>query len=413
MTRLRVRAAVALAVGLIGGLLAIPLLSGTAGAAPQTVVIGVDHAAPSGHNWLYVDFFPRTGVNIHSGDTIDFQWATAPDGFHTATLLKTGETPQQAWQTVYPLATPDSDDSSSQLQLNPAIVASTNPPAGSGAPGACGNATTPCTFSGSSDLNSGGNPTAPNTDFFVNVTAPAGTYNIVCLIHAGMAATFTVVDATATASTPSDVTTAANSQATADTNEALAAEAAAPPSQVTNNADGTHTVTATAGTASAHVEVAEMLPQNLSIKAGDTIKWTTSTIKDVHTVTFPQGSDPSTEPLPFECEAGPPDAVQPGPPTGPGPPCGDPTKFENHLDPAPVGPTTLAGPTTNASSGILATPPAPFPTNYSFKFASAGSYTYQCRIHDHMTGTVTVLAATITAPAPPATPVAGRPSFTG
>ena len=170
-----------------------------------------------------------------------------------------------------------------------------------------------------------------------------------------------------------------------------------------NNADGTHTVTLIAGTATNFVEVAEMLPLTATVTAGDTVRWVTKTIKDPHTVTFPVGPDPSTEPIPAYCE-GTPDVLQSGPPSGP--PCGDPSKFEIHLNPAPVGMTEIASPVTVASSGLIGTPPSPFPTSYSFTFPNPGTYTYQCRIHDHMVGTLTVQAG-------PATPISTTPRLTG
>ncbi|HTD50919.1 MAG TPA: hypothetical protein VK771_09985, partial [Acidimicrobiia bacterium] len=359
--------------------------------------------SPAGHNFLYVDFFPRSGVTIHTGDVIDFGWAATPDGFHTATLLKTGESPAHAWAANI-VAASDADDGASQQQLNPSIGGPTHPPAGSGAPGACGSASAPCVFNGSADLNSGASPTDGKTHFFVKVNVPAGTtVNVVCLVHPGMAGSFAVVGAGTPASTPSAVASAAAAQGTADTTAAMAAMNAASTPQSVTNANGTHTVTLTAGTATDHVEVAEMLPGTATITAGDTVRWVTKTIKDLHTVTFPQGHDPSTEPLPFECE-GTPDVLQAGPPTGV--PCGNPSKFENHFNAGPVGGTTIPSAVTLASSGIIANPPAPFPTSYSFTFPNAGTFTYQCRIHDHMTGTLTVLSSA-------ATPISTTPRLTG
>jgi plastocyanin len=386
-----------------GGALVVPALSGVARALPQTIAIGVDHAPPAGHNFEYVDFFPRSGVKIHSGDVVDFGWAATPDGLHTATLLKTGELPGHAWAT-HALAVADAEDGAQQLQLNPAIAAPTHPPAGSGAPGACGSAATPCVYDGTTDLNSGANATTGTIHFFVKVNVPAGTtVDLVCLIHPGMAASFDVVGAGTAASTPSGVSAAAATQASSDTSGALGAEAAVGPAKVVTNTNGTHTVTVVAGTATPFVEVAEMLPAAATITAGDTVQWVTQTIKDPHTVTFPQGSQPSTEPLPNYCE-GTPDVLQTGPPAGP--PCGNPTKFEVHLNPAPVGPTVIPTSVTVASSGIIGNPPAPFPTRYSFTFPNAGTFTYQCRIHDHMTGTLTVQAKA-------ATPITTTPRLTG
>ncbi len=388
--------------GLMSGLFVVPGLTAAAHAAVQTIAIGVDHPTPAGHNFEYVDFFPRSGVKVHTGDVIDFGWSATPDGFHTATLLKTGETPAHAWSS-HLLAVADGDDGS-QLQLNPAIGGPTFPPAGSGAPGACGSAATPCAFNGTAELNSGANGTDGKSHFFVKVNVPAGTtVNIICLIHPGMAASFDVVGAGTPASTTTAVASAAAAQAASDTMDAMTAMDAASTPQVVTNANGTHTVTLTAGTATDHVEVAEMLPQTATITAGDTVHWVTKTIKDIHTVTFPQGHQPQTEPLPSYCE-GSPDVLQTGPPAGP--PCGDPTKFEAHLNPAPYGPTVIPSAVTLASSGLIASPPAPFPTGYSFTFPNAGTYSYQCRIHDHMTGTLTVQAGA-------ANPVPGTPRLTG
>jgi plastocyanin len=399
----RRRVALIASVGLIGAFTMFASGAEVAHAATNTIAIGVDHAPPSGHNFEYVDFFPRSGVAIHQGDVIDFGWSATPDGFHTATLLKQGETPGQAWA-AHILAVPDSDDGATQLQLNPAIAGPTHPPAGSGAPGACGSAATPCAYNGSGDLNSGANGTDGKTHFFVKVNVPAGTtVRVVCLVHPGMAASFVVVGSGTPASTASAVASAAASQASADTSGALAAESASAAPQIVANSNGTHTVTLTAGTATAHVEVAEMLPRAATVTAGDTVRWVTKTIKDIHTVTFPQGNQPQTEPLPSYCEASP-DVLQTTAPAGP--PCGDPSKFEAHFNPGPVGSTEILTPMTIATSGIIGNPPAPFPTSYSFTFPNAGTYTYQCRIHDHMTGTLTVLAAA-------ATPVTAEPHLTG
>jgi len=389
---------------LASGVLMVPAMTEVAHAAVQTVAISVDHSPPAGHDFEYVDFFPRSGVKIHTGDVVDFGWGASPDGFHTATLLKTGESPAHAWAS-HPLAVSDADDGASQLQLNPSITNPTHPPVGSGAPGACGSAASPCVYNGSSELSSGANGSDGKTHFFVKVNVAAGTtVNVVCLVHPGMAASFDVVGSGTAASTTSEVTSATASQAAADTSGALAAEAASSTPAVSTNADGTHTVTVTAGTATDHVEVIEMLPRATTVTAGDTVRWMTKTIKEVHTVTFPQGNNLSTNPDPSYCE-GTPDVLQNGPPTGI--PCGDISKFETHLNPAPVGSTVIPSPVTLASSGLISNPPGkPFPSGYSFTFPDAGSFTYQCEIHFNMTGTLTVLAKGATA-------VTTTPTLTG
>jgi hypothetical protein len=52
-----------------------------------------------------------------------------------------------------------------------------------------------------------------------------------------------------------------------------------------------------------------------------------------------------------------------------------------------------------ATSGVIAAAPLPFPNNYTFAVSSAGTYTYQCKVHDHMTGQV--LAAAVSVPSLP------------
>jgi plastocyanin len=361
-----------------GGLLAMLLPVSVAANAPPTVYpIGVDHAGPANHDFEYVDFFPRAGIRLHAGDVFDFGWAQAPDGLHTSTLLKTGETVAQGLQ-EFPLVVPDTDDPGGQLQFNPAVLFPTSP--------TCGTAANPCTYDGTSSLNSGAVPTDGTSQFFARITAPAGsTVTFMCAIHPGMVGTATVVPDNQPATPLPAVRGTALAQSIQDTVGALRAEAQAEATSVQQNPDGTRTITMTAGTATDFVEVVEMLPQTVTVRAGDTVRWVTKTKKDPHTVTFPQGDDPSTEPIPQVCEGQPVDT----PASTTGPPCSNLADFEIHLNPFPFGPTVISSPTTVATSGIIDTfPQTPFPDNYSFSFPNAGTFGYQCRIHDHMVGTV-------------------------
>jgi len=106
------------------------------------------------------------------------------------------------------------------------------------------------------------------------------------------------------------------------------------------------------------------------------------------------------------------------PPTG-APPCGGNfALFELHYNPGPQGATAIAAATTAGSSGTIEAATSGWEqtgTNYSFGFPNAGTFAYQCRIHDNMRGQV--LAAAVVAPAlpkaglafsrPPSTPVSG------
>jgi plastocyanin len=366
-----------------------------------TFTIGVDNVSPAGHDYEYVDFFPRglplTGEGqvsstvIPDDSTVDFKWNSgSPDGFHTATLLKAGTAPgPTTWGSDHPLAVPENESAEpGQLRINPAILSPSSPTCGFGPQAACD-------FSGDAELNSGALPTASGAEFKVHIfldSSQPTTIHFVCLIHPGMQGALTIVpnnsESAAGFSTQATLDATAAAQYAADTQEANAAENQANSKAVRQNADGTHTITMSAGTASAHVEVTEMLPSRVEIRPGDHVKWVTGTKSDVHTVTFPQGNNPATEPLPFVCESesGPDTAATGPPPSG----CSNPTLFENHLNPGPVGGTVIASSSTVASSGVIANPPAPFPTNYTFTFPNSGTFAYQCRIHDHMTGTIVV-----------------------
>ncbi len=413
--------------------------------APTTLTIGVDNATPSGHNWEFLDYSPRGGVNIHNGSTIHFKLGTAPDAFHTATLgacldnagspvaCTSGTSTETAAQIYsnFPQVVPDGDpgstagDAAGQRLFSNKVFFATNPPAGSGAPGACGDATTPCPWDGSKELNSGalGGP-SPATDYFYKinvgtVTSPI-TVNYFCAVHGPtMKGSFTVVPDATTESLQTDLDTAATAQYTPQLAQGTSAESAASTAAITTNSNGTKTYALTAGTESpdGHVQVLEMLPQTVNIQAGDTVRWTSKTNNDPHTVTFPQGhGSDSVDPIsgPF-CE----DLTNgDAPPTG-APPCGGNfALFELHYNPGPQGATAIATATTAASSGTIEAASSGWEqtgTNYSFGFPNAGTFAYQCRFHNNMTGQV--LAAAVAVPAlpksgsafsrPPNTPVSG------
>jgi plastocyanin len=385
------------------------LASTLAGAVPaaaspdrQTYLIGVDGAGPAGHNFEYVDYFPRGQVGddgtpavVGNGAILHFKYNFATlDGLHTATLLPPGETPARAWAN-HPLVSLDEPEPAPKPMLNPDVLFAR--PAGCGA-----SASNPCTYTGASEVNSGAMPGFAGGDYYVRIRLSeralehrgegqdghedGTTVRYVCLIHPGMQGSITVVDGRG--SSPASFVRAAARQLKHDTAGALAAEARADHTLVMPNGDGTNTITMIAGTATPNVEIVEMLPHNVTIHPGDKVKWLTKTIKDPHTVTFPDtGSGPSlVEPLsppwaaPPECE---------GTPDGAPNTCATP---EIPINPAPNGVTVISSPSTVATSGIIATFP-PFADSATFSFPNAGTFGYQCRIHDHMNGTITVASS--------------------
>lgn len=307
-----------------------------------TYTVGVDFATPPGHNFAAVDYFPRGDagypLTVHTGDVLDFRWNQgSPDQLHTVTFTKIGESPATLYAD-HPIAGPDGDDSPAGAVFN--FPTPTFPPPGSGAPGACGDAAAPCTFDGSAELSSGAAPTAPGHDFYVRISAAPGTYTYFCLIHPGMSGSVTV--STGAATSPTVAASEADAQTAADLAEARAAESSIGAPATVTNADGSRTYTAFAGLGTAHTEVLEMLPARLDIRPGDHVVWKTTTVKDIHTVTFPYGNgsdrlDPFPPPV---CErSGPTDTPAAGPPPSFG--CGSPTSAEFPLVAGPAGPTSI------------------------------------------------------------------------
>jgi plastocyanin len=345
-------------------------------AGPKTFKIGVDNAAPKGHNWLYVDFFPRQGVKVHRGDVVDFSWNKGSlDGAHTVALLPSGASP-------LPLVTPDTDDGPAQLEGNPAVFGPSDP--------TCGSAANPCAYNGSKRVTSGFAPNAPGNEFFVKLNLPASkdpvAVNFFCELHPGMQGSVTVVPDATPRSTPDQVEDAAQAQFRADTKAAFDTEEDVESHAVGRDSDGNRTVTVIAGTATQYVEIAEMLPRRVKIDGGDKVKYVTRTIRDVHTVTFPQGAGSNgVDPIVNVCEASPVDTPASSPFS-----CASPADFETHINPQPQGATVITSKTTVGSSGIIGAPTPPFPNTFTFTFPNEGTFAYQCRIHDHMVGTVIV-----------------------
>jgi plastocyanin len=350
-----------------------------------TYKIAVDNpnkVGPAGHDFEYVDFFPRDNVRVHASDVLDFNWNTgAVDGAHTVSFLTPGQTPPS-------LFAPDTDDAN-QLEFNPTVFGRSD--------ASCGTATRPCLYDGSTFVNSGFTPNAPGADFYVKLDPKllhgdnSAVVNYVCLIHPGMTGSVTLVSDRLPASRLDTVEARADAQFVADTAGALGVEQRDTLKTVALNADGrTHTTTVVAGTATQYVEVVEMLPGTIKIKPGDTINWVTNTIKDPHTITFPEGSGSNgVDPLDPVCEGAVDKPVAGLDPTL----CGNRALFEVHVNPQPQpqqqGVTSITSSNSVGTSGIIGNSPG-IPNHFSFSFPNAGTFQYQCRIHDNMVGTVIV-----------------------
>jgi plastocyanin len=210
-----------------------------------------------------------------------------------------------------------------------------------------------------------------------------------------MAGSFNVVPNSAPVSNQADLDAAAASQHRGQTASALMAEAQAINTAERTNA-GKKSATVIAGTESADhlVQVLEMLPRVVTLPAGQSATWKAVSADELHTVTFPQGhgSDP-VDVFPFVCEGTSGDTpanVATGPPFFG---CGTtPDSIELHFNPQPQGGTTITTGSVATSGAVTAIPNPFFPSQYTFSFSSPGTFAYQCRVHEHMTGQILAVA---------------------
>ena len=146
------------------GLVAVPTSAG-ASAAPNEVVVGVDHLDPAnqqpdrGRLFEYTDFFSRD-VTVTQGETVDFRFA----GFHSIALARS----EDAALDADPLAVADGEKGPNGFHkivfgpsFNPIQGGDVRHPGQGVQPGAqqpsCGLANQPvCTFSGGSDYENSG-----------------------------------------------------------------------------------------------------------------------------------------------------------------------------------------------------------------------------------------------------------------
>ncbi len=379
------------------------LAAAPAAAATPSLVVTADQpsAVPAGHNWAFNDFFPRS-LTVAQGTTIGFMI----EGFHSATLLPAGVTAAQdtASNSIAQADTDDTTPNPNGTTHTSIALQALGPIPATG----CGSDASPCTFDGKSVVSSGvplgAPPTAP---FDVTVTAAPGTYVFHCRVHPQMSARLTVVAAGGTATTPAELSSAVQAQVASDVAAGTAAEKAADVAGKSTNSNGTTHWTLTAGTQSpdGYTVVLEMLPENVTIKSGDTLTWHSVGVNEPHTVTFP--TDIHTDQVPM-CEAGgvdTPATPTVNPPTGPQDfACGSGPADEIEFAPG-NGVSTVTSPKTVSDSGLLAAPggAAAFGipdsaalTSWTVHFtgAVAGTYTYICQIHGpSMHGTVTIAAA--------------------
>jgi plastocyanin len=362
-------------------------------AAPSTLVIGVDHLDAAnqqpgqGRLFEYTDFFSRS-VKVHQADTLDFSFK----GFHILGIAKS----EAFAQSQQPLATADQDDPPSvstgkpKTSLNPVVFLF-----GSN----CGWAA-PCDYTGGNDFKISGQP--KGSDWKVTINAGPGTYTYFCYIHPGMKGKFRVVEADQSTTTQAQNDAVSQQQFLKEKAQAQRAEQAADVVRYTGGEPGDRTYFVKVGVSAAdnHVAIDEMFPngvkdpsKQLNLVAGDRVAYSWPDGHNVHSVTFPPDAVP---PFGIDCDAG----FVPAPP-GP-PPChevGEPPELIADPGNAPSG-TELTAPATVpptvVDSGDRLGKDFNLPTTTHWTVTTgdgttAGTYQYNCNIHDWMRGSLNVV----------------------
>ncbi len=387
---------------LFGAIVTVPVVAAAATAAPTApvrhfaaagppVVIGVDNAPPPGKNWVYTHYFPESNVNVPQGGLVLFQFNQASfNGLHTVTFVPNGSTEAQV-RANYPTVTADNDNGESDTVLPPQTNNPTDPKCGTSP------AAPPCTFDGTSVVNSGVIPASTGAAFPVQIaanTAP-GTYHYICLIHPGMSGTLTVVAAGQPATSPTTLAAQAKAEYNQLNAGAVTAEAAASVPTSTPNVDGTRTWTVHVGVTADDVDLLEYLPASLPIRKGDSVKFDGSgTTQEPHTVTtfgglaagfgfFGQNQceNPAGADTPAKQVNGPPQLG-----------CADPSTIEQPFNLGVQGePTTISSESTAASafvSGRQDTQALGGATSHTYHLTNNGVFAFVCTIHANMFGVV-------------------------
>jgi plastocyanin len=296
---------------------------------------------------------------------------------------------------------PDPDEGATGAKFNNTFVFPSDP--------TCGAATAPCTYDGSTVLNSGLNFEGP-TDLSVTIDAnPGDVVWALSLFGPGVHMRIQVVPA-GQATDPSTIAAAVDAQYAKDLEVAESLHDKLWNHQSSHEVNGKRVWDAWAGFDTRYLSLDAMYPHVLNIHKGDKVRWHfDELVNNIHSVTTPfSKAEPLSESNPTPvCD---PDGDQgPGPdtpPTSPNPPfCTDPTQLELDLDThftLPQGNHVLSSASDFESSGVRAgedaavtepvNPPAPYDLTFAKTSPKAG-FKYMCLIHGGgMQGTVHVNA---------------------
>jgi len=334
-------------------------------------------------------------LNVHQGDTINFQWA----GFHTATALPVGED-ADAWvaanssqfgQEYFVLAEdpddtgldPGSSAAKPAVKLNNAVAFPSNP--------TCGSTATPCPYDGNAVVSSG-LPLAEDAESFsMSVDAtPNSSFWVICLLHPNMHLKVNVVPGGEAVTTQAEVDAYAEATIASD-----GAEAAALHTKLSKPKKKNGVWQAFGGVDGDGFGLLGMYPKRLKIRKGDRVRWHFDRLPfEQHTVTFPRKRALSILENDFLPACDPDGDEGEGPDTEPENPdtiCNDPSQIEIELQPRSIyayGNGKITSNTDFESSGVrgefgLST------DSYTLKFKKKSpkkGFKYICMLHGGFMG---------------------------
>lgn len=318
-------------------------------------------------------FFPRE-ITINAGDSIWFQFAPmGTPGFHTVTFAADGKMPDIFVPDEVdgkPVASPEGPP---RLLINPQLAF----PDGR------------TSYDGTGYTNSGLDVLRQDQGPYTLAFTKPGTYEYLCAVH-GIVMKGKVIVQESGAALPTD---AAGYESLAHDEmakliaegKAVIASVAAPAASPAATGGSTWDVAVGLGGLSP-IRVMRFIPPKVTIKVGDTIRWTNKSTGEPHTVTFLGGTEPPEDTLVEPQPGGPPKLIQ---------------TYQTLL---PAGEPTFDG-TGYRNSGFLGLPPEIGSTLglkgdvYELTFTAAGEFPYYCILHSSgpgdkagMTGTIVVEA---------------------
>jgi plastocyanin len=313
-----------------------------------TVMVGGENGS-----WSFTRFYPEN-ITINVNDTVTFKLNSYEP--HTVFFPKPGENVPEFY-------IPEGDGSS-RIILNP-IVAFSGPTLNS------------AVTNGEGIVSSGVLGYRPPNPKEYNITfTKAGTFRYFCGLHRLMNGTVTVQPVGAPyPKTQAQIDSDAAKLLAADIDAAMKAEAEFGNVSSHPGPNGTTIYEVKVGYSNGYIATHRFLPENLTIRSGDSVEWTQNELDDLQTVTFASGSKAPELVLAEPQQKGPPKMV---------------------INPdylAPAGGTTYSG-KGFYNSGIMwgTSSPIPGPNNYSLTFDTPGTYRYISALLRKMTNFITVLA---------------------